>query len=859
MEWNDYLNRVIETKTEFDGISICANGISFSIPPMVKASVLMLDDITNNQGENNIIVFPTTKTLGLSFLLAETIHSIATGVIGVGYDPHTFQKGQKLRYMDCVVVFDGCDASEEDGQERIWITFGGKDKLRVGIPKHLAPFFQLVESKQVSKYKKFSERYAAHKGHQELQVATGEVMLDNLANYKTHLTGTIVFVSEIKRTRDFFTNAEINGKQLSDILYLAHITGNGSINNITPGQMRGNPAIAVATDLYSVINSIDRINISKVIFDDSHTNSINDQLDAVDELLKRNIPFTCITDTVNSFENAELIERGFNEWRWDKDSITEDLYVNKTANESLFIRNCAKHKVNYIIAEDPIIDEIMSLLYRQRNAIAEQSSSMMAMYDKLFSMAFWALRRISQTTEEERKLFDQTLQEAKLMLENEKRFISSELFRDCNCVIDKLASIIYEDKCDKKLSYIEDILKDNESSKICIVVSDKQDKQTINKYWNEMHGSKDKKTELTVVYPQDYVQTNNPIADETIVVGWLGKKNMKNIIYRYASECCDVLLYSYENNWRKAHTKSWEKAIENTQNSTIIEQSFNKGTNNIDYYESKAHCEQTENEIERDELEDIEQLLQNFRYRKYETNGNSAGADIRAIPVSFVGGLLAFYRCGHKVVSVTEIVRQIGESIKLKTAEDLDIGDFIVVREAEKDIIRELADTILLKAGKYDSRKLSQKWRESLEVESIFSTPEEIYEKLKRVGCKRDYATVRNWITNDDLIAPQDKEDLLNIAAATNDEVLLEQIDSIYAAASEVKSAHIRAGRLLSDRLLKTITNYLRDLDSLDPFNIWDPIKVKIDEIGTIRILKVIDIGEVIQVDSANINRLLNE
>jgi hypothetical protein len=39
----------------------------------------------------------------------------------------------------------------------------------------------------------------------------------------------------------------------------------------------------------------------------------------------------------------------------------------------------------------------------------------------------------------------------------------------------------------------------------------------------------------------------------------------------------------------------------------------------------------------------------------------------------------------------------------------------------------------------------------------------------------------------------------------------------------------------------------------------WDPIDIQLDELGKVKILKVMDIGDIIPVDIIHTNRLLNE
>ena len=48
-------------------------------------------------------------------------------------------------------------------------------------------------------------------------------------------------------------------------------------------------------------------------------------------------------------------------------------------------------------------------------------------------------------------------------------------------------------------------------------------------------------------------------------------------------------------------------------------------------------------------------------------------------------------------------------------------------------------------------------------------------------------------------------------------------------------------------------------LHSIDAFNVWDPIELELEGIGTIKILKIIDIGERISVPNSIVNRLIEE
>ena len=191
--------------------------------------------------------------------------------------------------------------------------------------------------------------------------------------------------------------------------------------------------------------------------------------------------------------------------------------------------------------------------------------------------------------------------------------------------------------------------------------------------------------------------------------------------------------------------------------------------------------------------------------------------------------------------------------------EQLKMGDFVVVRETAKDLIREMADVILARSGKAGLREMAGKWKEALKIETLFYSDDEIYQHLQNAGCTKGYQAVRGWIHDDDVIAPQSRQDLEHIASATGSGVLKELLDQIYDAAQTVRSAHIQAGRVLSMHLRSRIVEALKGHVDIDPFNIWEPIEMQVEGIGTVRILKIIDIGAPVTVDIADTNRLIDE
>ena len=368
-------------------------------------------------------------------------------------------------------------------------------------------------------------------------------------------------------------------------------------------------------------------------------------------------------------------------------------------------------------------------------------------------------------------------------------------------------------------------------------------------------------TQVYVLYPAEYYPTLTTQFSATVVVGWLKRAIMRKILYGFNTQTYTILLYDYEKRWKNYDTQKWNSALDSLQNRKTIEKSFATDKLHVSTSRFVPPEPAPADTPKADEFAEIEVVLWENKYRQYVANGGQKAANetAEAIPVNYVGGYLAFYRTGHKVISATNIIMNDADKIDTVLPEQLKMGDFVVVRETAKDLIREMADVILARSGKVGLREMAGKWKEALKIETLFYSDDEIYQHLQNAGCTKGYQAVRGWIYDDDVIAPQSRQDLEHIASATGSGVLKELLDQIYDAAQTVRSAHIQAGRVLSMHLRSRIVEALKGHVDIDPFNIWEPIEMQVEGIGTVRILKIIDIGAPVTVDIADTNRLIGE
>lgn len=861
LSWDEYIDRLLDTPTVLDNISLQYGKNATTISPIVKASIQMLDSMIATEGRHNVFVFPEIKELLYEFVLSKIVYNVSSGKINISYDPHTFVRGQKLKYKNCIVEFEKIGVDPNDGKEKVFVRFA--DNATYGVPSEIAPIFQIAKSdaKRFTKSEAFYKVFSAQKAIEELKSSpTNQNIITLLTNYKTHLDGSVFLITNMKAAKDYFEHILINGTHLREVLLIGNARPDGSVENYFPGQLSGNPAIVLASDFYSIYAAISNgAKVQSIIVNVSQGSLIENQLDILDDLSREKFPVLCLTDTRNSFNLGLLSDRNYNVWRWDANSLVEAVHTSNLRTAGQRIKNCATQQLEYEKIDSELINQALELLYSHKAEIEDQGTDIIATYNKLFSLLFTVLRIAIPFEREETYRIQGTLEECTTALDNEKHFVSPELYADLSTVVNNFSKVFSNSFENPKVSKIADIIASKKYSSVCIVIADKLDKMKCEKYWVNYVVRKHIPTIVKVLYPQEYANSDAIRYDATIVVGWLNNKNMRNVIYSYGTPNYIILTYSCEEKWQKAHTRAWTKTLSNSHNHRIVKNSFSKkeklGISEGRFIENGT----TVYEEVFDELTDIENLIQINTYRQYGVSSDTQNQIVDAYPVNFVGGYLAFYKTGHKVITVTDIIISGKENVVLKKPGELSIGDFVVVRESQRDIIKEIADKILGKSGLDEARSIAIRWKEALSVETMFSTTEEIYNNLSTNGCKRGYQTVKNWIEDEEQFSLSSKDDLVCIARTLNDDILLESVDAVYEAGINVKRAHLKAGQHLSQKLRAQVADKISEFGDIDAFNIWDPIVLHLEDIGKVIILKIIDINQPIKIDTSNINRLLSE
>lgn len=855
MNWAEYIENTWKSSAHQNIASLSYKDEcnQYVLPPISFFTSLIVSQLINKGILSSVIVTPQCGVASLMAVVYKIINDILDGTIGKIYDINLFEAGQKLKLGNCVMEFEGINLVQQDSrindkQLRFWVKFSD---TRYGLPLSAVPFLQKTETNRLSPFKSFVS------AKKEINLNDKDNANSELKNFKTFLSSSVFYVGPIISSNLAIKSMEVNEEKLSDVLLLGRTTAEGDVDNFAAGQLSGNSAVIFAPDLYAVNKAISKgVTASAVFMNVSSIISIEAQLDAIDEIRARKIPIILFVDSQDSLELDSLRQSSFLIWSWNASTITDVLTSKDNTKISERLFNCRNTKVKYFTCIENGISASIQVLYSYRQTIEEQSAGIISIFTDFLNISFKMLRNCIPLDERNKQEIKCQIEGCISLLVKERHYISEKQYGDFMQVASYLKLVITDESQNSKVTAIMELLKENSSSdEIILVIDDKGNKNEVQKYWDKILISS--ATYLKVATVSEFIQRAPSRNDKVIISSWFSKSSMKKVMYNFNANKYYILLYKCEVIWKNAHTKVWEQCSVN-DNEQILEQLFNCDLVNENVVELQESLEIDLPQGSDDMMDDIDLVLRESKYRRYYSNEN-ANELIEAMPVNFIGDTIAFFKLSHKLLRLTNAI--IGDSDEATEIlpKSLQIGDFIAIRDSEKELAREKGSSILENSGRTKAIQLASLWKDALRIERIFSTEEEIYNNLRKAGCTKDRMTVRSWLNDEERIAPREKSDIIAIAIATGDQILLEKADEVFQAAQDIKRANIQAGKYLSEMLRAKIVEELRKYGEIDPYNIWEPIEIQTDIMGTVKILKVIDVGTPILINEANANRLLKD
>lgn len=303
--------------------------------------------------------------------------------------------------------------------------------------------------------------------------------------------------------------------------------------------------------------------------------------------------------------------------------------------------------------------------------------------------------------------------------------------------------------------------------------------------------------------------------DGLIIPGWFRQNRMASLLSPPVGDPTFVVLYDVEQKWYSGFSSERDTAKAERRARSSRAKIFPKLKN---WREPKPVLPLSHPTTDLKEIEEVRsevfdryknQIQQSITTSDHELN-------VPARLVMFVGGSYGFFTETYKLNVVTHLLENSPTEIDDKStviptlASKLQPGDAIVFRFRSRDVIREVADTLLAPG----TRELSSLWRKALLrfVEDHDLTASELSKRLRDVGCKVGQQAIQNWLHFDEMIGPQSyKRDVPAIAKLTGDRELTENVEKVVAAIKEVRSAHQqKAPRILARKVRDSAVKVLK-------------------------------------------------
>lgn len=186
-----------------------------------------------------------------------------------------------------------------------------------------------------------------------------------------------------------------------------------------------------------------------------------------------------------------------------------------------------------------------------------------------------------------------------------------------------------------------------------------------------------------------------------------------------------------------------------------------------------------------------------------------------ARPVQFFGGCYTLLTEWGELPVLNDLIDgSKGKRAKLiyARASRLSVGDFVLFRDSgDKEFIRLIAEEGLGAEEYQRIRDIAERWKRPLR--HLGSSPAVVRRRLNEFGVRRTLPTIAGWLSNPDHIGPRRDSDIEAIANATGDIELLSIKDDVAEAISQIRGAHLAAGKRLTQLILGELHGRLTELD----------------------------------------------
>ncbi|MFC1991463.1 DrmE family protein [Chloroflexota bacterium] len=855
----DFLDRINVAKSLDEQTTI--------VHPLMKLSTGLALKAMSSISRNRFVVLLPNKLHCAQWIATLCTFEIMKKDYESGAETRQFSKGQKLMVNRCIVEYSGEEYISKLERRVMWVRCSNGS---YGIPLDRKLAFQPVStSRPLSSLERVSQAVSsAQRLDNPIDNILQTITMGNKGLFKTDL----ILVSRIGETERFLRQHYINGTSIVDLFLWGKLDTEGNATIIGSQQIQANPCCLISQDLNCALQYIDNNpGRNKGVIIDGSSNYFNN-IQVLDEMLDQNVPVVVICDLMETEDLPLLTERDFRIWQWNKKNITQSGAMDKDQKSSPFsslndsIYHYCNQKRDMLLCEYPALNTVVEESIKLGRLIPIDQQQINLAYGKLIQLINELSRLVRIPEEDWTVNFLQKLQLLQQHFNSHQLWLSDKTIQCTDTIFGMLSDIAKKPFAGEnhKVNRLSDFINERlDSNVIGVIVAKTEEIEDSLNYWSTLL-PEDKISNIHFTTIPDLLEPNRQWSpDQIVVCGWLRGDRMYPLLHSHITSEITMLAYPFEQKWFTSAQRNWTKRNSFNIHAKDFSEILGLTEEELDLIEYEV-VEAVE-PVRKDDFDifEFELKLKTYRYSAYASSLGTAEELCRAKLVVFSQNRFAFITESHRLPVVTDIMKGeiVEREIPRKHIEELRVGDYVLFQESNRDIIREIADKGLAKGGQSHLRKVAGLWKEALREAywKMSGDFDGLVDLLRKVGCGRHPATIRNWLTDEDQIGPGISTDLQLIATATGNKTLVEGLAQVKSAISAVRGAHIQASAYIRSKLLTTLPGIVEGERGL-PGYARESIQLNLDEFGQVTILRIEEIGDNWEEIAMNsVNYLLSE
>lgn len=852
-------------------LNVTENSSSESLHSFLTFNTGLLLNALNLQSNNRLIIcVPSSLKLSqwLTFLIS--IANYKKDYIQNSVKTSSFQPGQKLFVNSAIVEYVGEEWDEKWGlMISIKCRVGNEDFVTISQPGLQNKFFQATNSpKRLSTNKEFSTAIKSVQG--------GKYPIDQILDITSygnrgHIQNSTVLISRIGQTETFITQQQINQTSLSDLIGWAKIDDCGELISLDRNKVTSQPSSVVASNLYSLSEYSDKYNFKKTIIIDGTAKCLA-ELPQLDSILDEQQNVIVISDLTDVKGVQELVKRDFKVWQWNKNMIQDlcsDLFDQGSdmfADLNFKLKRFCTETVSLEKVTDEKIEDIASRTFELIKLLPEDQPDLIHVKWEIVGMVNNIMRMTRPFNQDEIEGKLSSLQNMKHKFDIHDQWLNSEmklkakdLFELLNTFFESSEKTI-AGKNTKLNQLIKSFIQDEDklNKNLLVLCNSSEEAEKSLAYWvNEIGTSLNSRVQFISV---DSLDERLKVENEMIISGWFNLEKMNKVLNGLNSDEIILLCYASEENWYYSAKNYWDR-----NNNFNIDYDYFAEILKITKEELEQAIKpktiiESSSQIDIQEVIKIEYKLKKHQLSKYIVSGLSSEDSILAKPVGLSSNNIVFFTDTHKIYLLNDILDGNFEQIEIPHifANELKVDDKILFRDSSRDIIRDIAEKMLVNAGKENLSITARIWQKCLKEE--FNRQARNFLRLGKLlqdgGCNRHPATIKQWVLDEDQIGPRDVNDMVIIANVTNSQELKDKMEEVKAAIFEVRSAHLQASAFIVKSLKEAVIHKL-ETEKTEAL-IEDSLTIDLGQYGVIKVLTADDVeNEWVNIDRTKVNKPL--